>query len=361
MNMIDADAHVEESAATWEEIEPAFKLRKPVAVTLPADTFMGGFNAAWAIDGQLRYVGATPTSGANAQKKPVSIPAQELTDVGARLKDMDKFGIQKQVIYPTVWLVCLAEEKELEAALARAWNTFMAKRCKESGGRLFYSAVVPFRSPQAAVEEIKRVKQMGGAVSLFVRGIEWDMPLSHPSFYPIYQEAEKQDIAIAVHLGFGSPVINRMFEAIPRAPSDMRFPFVPPRSLPLLRMMIPYGFETIVTAALPDQFPKLRWAFLEAASAWIVSSLGCLKGPAAKNGPKYIAEGKIFITCEPDEDLRYIVDKIGPDVLVMASDYPHEDDFRHDDFGAGLEEHKLGNAVLEKILYKNPARLYALS
>ncbi len=45
----------------------------------------------------------------------------------------------------------------------------------------------------------------------------------------------------------------------------------------------------------------------------------------------------------------------------MASDYPHEDDFRHDDFGAGLAEHKgLGQGVAEKILCANPARLYAL-
>jgi predicted TIM-barrel fold metal-dependent hydrolase len=358
--MIDADAHVEESAATWQEIEPAFQSRKPIPVTLPTDTFMGGFNAAWVIDGQMRYVGATPTSGANAQKKPISIGAQELSDVAARLRDMDRFGIHKQVIYPTVWLVCLAEERGLEAALARAYNSYMAKQCKQSGGRLYYSAVIPFRDPPAAVEEIRRVKQMGGAVSIFVRGIEWDMPLSHPSFYPIYEEAQRQDLVISVHLGFGSPVINRMFEDIPRRREDQRFPFVPPRSLPLLRMMIPYGFETVVTAGLPDEFPKLRWAFLEAASAWIISSLACLKGPARKNGRKYVDEGKIFVTCEPDEDLPYLVGQLGPDFLVMASDYPHEDDFRHDDFGAGLSEHNLGDVVVEKILSGNPARLYSL-
>ncbi|MSQ52687.1 MAG: hypothetical protein EXR28_12445 [Betaproteobacteria bacterium] len=361
MNTIDADAHVEESIATWEEIEPAYKARKPIVITLPTDTALGGFNAAWVVDGQMRYVGATPTSGANAQKKPVSIGSQELTDVAGRLADMDKFGVKKQVIYPTVWLVCMAEEVGLEAALARAYNTFMAKQCNQSGGRLYYSAVIPFRNPQAAVEEIRRVKKMGSAVSIFVRGIEWDMPLSHPSFYPIYEEAQKQDLVMAVHLGFGSPVINRMFETIPRRREDMRFPFVPPRSLPLLRMMIPYGFETVVTAGIPDEFPKLRWAFLEAASAWMISSLACLKGPARANGRKYLDEGKIYVTCEPDEDLPYLVNQLGPNCMVMASDYPHEDDFRHDDFGAGLSEHKsLTGEVIEKILATNPARLYAL-
>lgn len=39
---------------------------------------------------------------------------------------MDQFGIEKQVVYPSVWLGCLAEDVELEAALARSYNQFMA-------------------------------------------------------------------------------------------------------------------------------------------------------------------------------------------------------------------------------------------
>ncbi len=67
----------------------------------------------------------------------------ELTDVSARLADLDRCGIEKQVIYPSSWLACMAEDAELEAALARSYNTFMARQCNASGGRLFYGAVIP--------------------------------------------------------------------------------------------------------------------------------------------------------------------------------------------------------------------------
>ena len=74
---------------------------------------------------------------------------------GARLADLDRCGIQQQVIYPTIWLACLAEDVGLEAALARSYNDFMAAKCREANGRLAYAAVVPFRDPPAAVAEIR--------------------------------------------------------------------------------------------------------------------------------------------------------------------------------------------------------------
>src|SRR5204862_5249428 len=106
-------------------------------------------------------------------------------------------GIDKQVVFPSIWQGCLAENVELEAALARSHNQFMAKQCGQSGGRLWYVAVVPFRRPDVAVEEIRRVKQASGAAAIYARGIEWGMPLTQPMLWPIYEEAARQDLPSA--------------------------------------------------------------------------------------------------------------------------------------------------------------------
>jgi hypothetical protein len=41
----------------------------------------------------------------------------------------------------------LAENVELEAALARSYNQFMAAQCAQSNGRIRYVAIVPWRRP----------------------------------------------------------------------------------------------------------------------------------------------------------------------------------------------------------------------
>jgi predicted TIM-barrel fold metal-dependent hydrolase len=359
LKVIDADAHVEESTATWQFLDPAFFPRRPVPVALPSDTSFQEHNAVWIIDNKLRQSAANPTTMARARKKAISIPSQELTDVAARLADLDRFGIEKQVIYPSAWIGCLAEDVELEAALAQSYNRFMAEQCRGSGGRLFYAAVLPFRRPEAAVKEIRRVADMGGAVSIFMRGLEWDMPINHPSFRPIFAEAERGRLAVAVHLGFGSPTISRMFDGMPRIEGEL--PFVPPSGGRLASgLLIQFAFHNLIKDSLIDGYPGLRWVFLEAGSEWLVPAMRAL-GRSGFACEKYFAEGRVFVSCEPDEDLPYVVSKLGEECLVVASDMPHSDDFHHDRpeeiFRArgGLSE-----SLLRKLLRENAARLYGI-
>ena len=106
------------------------------------------------------------------------------------------------------------------------------------------------------------MRQMGSAASIFIRGMEWDLPISHPSFFPIYEEAERQNLPMAVHIGFGSPPINRMFEGQKRLPDER--PFIPPRGRLLSSsLLVQYAFNGILSAGLLESFPRLRWVFLE--------------------------------------------------------------------------------------------------
>lgn len=360
MQVIDADAHIEESVQTWEYIEPAFYPRRPLPIEIPLDTSWGDCNAAWIIDDRIRRFGATPTLMQRAHRKDVEIPSQELTSVNARLRDLDRLGIQKQVLFPSLMLGCLAEDVDLEIQLAKSYNTFLAGKCAASGGRLWYAAIVPFRRPDAAVEEIRRVKQMGGAASVFVRGMEWDTPINHPRFNPIYAAAEAQNLPVTVHIGQGSPSIVRMFDGMPRLPTHLHR--LPPRGRGLVSFLLSqYAFQCIMEANLLEEFPKLRWAFLELGCEWIVPAITTLSRSGRINCRKYFDEGRIFISCEPDEDLAHVVSKIGEDSLMVASDFPHTDEFRHDHLQQLYAERgDLSPTVQEKTLAKNAARLYGI-
>jgi predicted TIM-barrel fold metal-dependent hydrolase len=56
-----------------------------------------------------------------------------------------------------------------------------------------------------------------------------------------------------------------------------------------------------------------------------------------------------------------VIDKLGSDFIVTATDFPHGDAFRQDQLAQGLKKRgDLSDAVIDKILSANPRRLYAV-
>jgi uncharacterized protein len=362
MRVIDCDAHVEESVETWQYLDPKFYLLRPIPVVFPEDTCFGSHNAAWVIDYKLRYFAKNPTLMKDALKKDVPIPVQEMRDVAQRLACMDEVGIDTQVVFPSLWLGCLAENVELEAALARSYNQFMATQCAQSNGRLRYVAILPWRHVDWAVQEIKRVKKLGSVAGIYARGVEWDRPLSHPEFWPIYEEAERQDLPITVHVGNGSsPTISRMLEGVPRPSYDDSRPHIHPLGTGLVSgPYVLYAFQQILGSTLLEEFPKLRVGFLEVGSEWTVRLVKRLRASKGAKIDNWLSE-RVFVSCMNDDDLPYIIGKLGEDFLVTATDFPHGDAFRQDHLARGLMQRgDLSDRTVEKILSDNPQRLYTL-
>ncbi len=279
MTVIDCDAHVEESEATWAYMPEEWRMFRPFAVRFPPDTYFGSHDAAWVIDYKVRLFAANPTSMTRASQKGVPIPIQEMQDVRGRIDAMDKMGIDHQVVFPSIWLGTLAENVELEAVLASSYNDFVSSRRSESGGRLHYVAVLPWRRPDLAVAEIKRVKQLGSAVGIFVRGMEWDNPLTHPMLRPIFAEAEAQDLPITVHVGNGtSPTISRMLEGIPRPRYGDPSPHINTFGAGIVSApYVQYAFQQILGSDMLERFPEMRVGFMEAGAEWTVPIIRRLK------------------------------------------------------------------------------------
>ncbi len=356
MTILDADGHVEESQAMFSFLEKECYGRRPLALGFDQDTVYGECNAVWLIDGKsypkltgkggVRFV--TPTLMERAKKKPFSIPAQELTDVKARLADLDRAGIDKQVVYPTLFLTTTTDDLELEAALLRAYNNFMADACAKSEGRIKFAALVPIRDIQESVRELRRAKGIGAA-SVMLLGVAWDRSLGKEELYPFYEEASRLDIPVCIHFGWGCPAITDAFDASDTFNSAV---------LPVLM-----GFRSVMATGLLETFPKLRLGFLESGSLWVPYLIHQLKrgGRTSKDPAEYFKEGRVYIACEADEDINYLTNLIGEDSLVTASDYPHGDPSHEENMAQaimGREDVPL--RVREKILSANPQRLYGL-
>jgi predicted TIM-barrel fold metal-dependent hydrolase len=283
-----------------------------------------------------------------------------MRDVGQRLAYMDELGIDTQVVFPSIWLGCLAENVDLEAALARSYNQFMATQCGRSGGRIWYVAIVPWRRPEMAVQEIGRVKALGSVAGIYARGIEWDRPLTHPDHWPIFQAAAQQDLPVTVHVGNGSsPAIREMFQGVPRPTYDDSRPHVHPLGKGIVSgPYVLYAFQQILGSSLLDDFPQLRVAFLEAGSEWTVRLVKGLRSRNTAKIDRWLAE-RIFVSCALDDDIPYVIGKNGDDFLITATDFPHGDAFRQDQLAAGLKARgDLSELTMKKILSENPRRLF---
>lgn len=377
MPIIDADGHIVEPESMFAEMPSEFYPRRPIPVFMPTDTVRGDFNGCWIIEGKTY-----PTIGARgrttfllpgdrrSETSDVSLGSQTLADVEARVADLDRLNIDIQVIFPSMFLVSSAEDVKLEGALFQAYNTYLARACEKSKGRLRWAALLPFRDSEAAVKEMRRVSGLGAA-GIFTMGMVWDRTLDDSAFYPIYQEAEELDLPICVHLGWSSPQVTSLF-------NDGRA-FFCSATIPVI-----WGFVAVMGSGLLPRFSKLRIGFLETGSAWVPYATQQLRRRArplsvsrVKSGRPVFASGvdreyyqdpeelfrsgRAFVNCEGDEDFRYLFEHLGEDSLMCSSDFPHEDASSEASYVTNWRRRvDVSDQVKEKLLGENAARFFHL-
>jgi predicted TIM-barrel fold metal-dependent hydrolase len=93
-------------------------------------------------------------------------------------------------------------------------------------------------------------------------------------------------------------------------------------------------------------------------------STGVLGVPKLELASNVFTENRVYITCQVDEDLPYILKTVGEDNLMVGSDYTHRDPSMELGFRQELEARAdkgdLSRSVVQKILYDNPKRFYGL-
>ena len=262
--IIDADTHISEGEAMWKMLESDLLPRRPIMLKVPNDTWYGNRDAFWLIDGEIypkpagkgSFALVTPSEqSVQAGRRDSTVGTREMTDIKNRLVDMDKLNTAVQIVYPTLFLVYNTKDAGLELALCRAYNRFLASAWAAAPDQIKWVVVLPLHSIKESIDEIRIAKQ-NGAVGVFFRGIEDEHTLDHPYLFPVYEEAQKQNLSICVHTGCGVKSILEMFDLA------RNHTFGHTRVMPLL------AFRDIVANKIPERFPGLRFGFIEAAAGW---------------------------------------------------------------------------------------------
>jgi predicted TIM-barrel fold metal-dependent hydrolase len=355
--IVDADAHVVETEHTWDFLDESEKKFRPQLFQCADNPNM----QYWFVEGksvgfrpptltEQELIALSKETGRDLKTAP---EARELRDVELRLKHMDKLGIDVQILFNTMWIARVADKAEAEIALCKSWNRWMAETWKQGKNRLRWSCVVPAMTVGEAIQQMRFARE-NGAVAVSLRPFENDKHLVDPYFYPIYDEATRLNLAVAIHIANASPQLIDQFK--PRYDRMGGFAqFRIPTVITCLSLMM---------SDVPKIFPKLRWAFVEASAQWVP---WVVKEATRRSGTKGYPEQpfrefNIYVTTETNDDFDFVLRYAGEDNLVIGTDYGHTDASSEvDAIEVFRRNASVAQPIKQKILDDNPRRLYGLN
>jgi predicted TIM-barrel fold metal-dependent hydrolase len=335
LSVLDADGHVTETAEQVAKYLDEPYRRRPLAAPLyPAD--------GW----DRRLLGTLGDYAGDAE---------------SWLRALDAGGMELTVLYPTIGLfVGFLRDRQWAVALCRAYNTFLHETFVSVSPRLKGVALLPVQDPEAAALELRRaVRELGLSGGMLTA--DGQHVLGDARFLPIYEEAQRLDVMLGVHAS-GSHLGGAGVDFFPSfiQTHTVSHAFGQMRQL-----------TSIVFEGIPERFPRLRLAFLEAGCGWAPYWMERMddeyakraaEAPALKKKPSdYCRSGTVYFSCEADEWLLpQALKLVGESQIVYASDFPHWDH----GYPASIEEIRMRGDVTDaqkrKVLADNCRRLYGL-
>ena len=240
-----------------------------------------------------------------------------MTDVAKRLEDMDRVGIDVEVVSLSTPNVFFAEPRA-QPGVARMVNDAYADLISRYPQRFKGFASIPMDAPDAALRELQRAineLKLNGVILLSNIG---GKALTSPEYRPFFEEANRINLCIFLHPMI--PVNSEPFREYVLGPI-VGFPF--DTTLAVARMCYDGMFE---------DFPNIRWIIghLGGAVPYLMERMD--------NGFRDFAECRQKIDELPSVylkqlyydtvsfspySLKMVFDMVGVDHMVMGSDYPH--------------------------------------
>jgi len=241
-----------------------------------------------------------------------------------RLEDMDKFGVDIQVLsaaLPGAETSSLSATPDDVVKIARFLNNAIADIVSKYPDRFIGVAEIPMVSEENALEEFDRaVNELGmKAIQLYTQ--MGGIPIDNEKFYPVFERAVKYDVPILLHPSNPPPAQSRSYE--------MDYS---------LMLLFGWPYETtlalsrLVLSGVMEKFPKLKIVshHMGGMIAYFGGRLQIYENLAAMRGVKYqkplLEYFKVFYADTvlgghlPAAKCGYEV--FGPDHIVFATDYP---------------------------------------
>jgi aminocarboxymuconate-semialdehyde decarboxylase len=276
-------------------------------------------------------------------------------DAERRVAAMAASGVDAEVVSPMPPLLRYDLPAADGLALARHVNEFAAGLCSADPARLIGLGMVPLQDPDAAAAELAAVAELG------LRGVEiasnvLGTPIGDERFLPFFAEAERLGMAVFVH-------------AMPSASSALP---APARGTYAVGVEGAMAAASLITGGTAAKCPGLRISFSHGAGglammlpraqyfwsgAWNEELPVPERAIMPDDGPSPMEYARRFWYDSLVFDrraIRYLVDLLGSDRLLVGSDFPAMP--REEPAGRTLRSLDLPPDVLEDITWHNAFR-----
>ncbi len=348
----DADAHIMETP-TWlrDHAERAYRDRLPVL------RYPGG--------NELRQTGdpAAQQQDLNASFKKLrarhvsaEYRADEQTEIMARKnfaatgsfiaedrpRALDLLGFSSQLVFNTFHNGRLhdlehAGDDDLVYAAARAHNRGMLEFCSVDP-RLLPSLYVPLVDPERAAAATREALAQGAAALLVASGCPPRFSPSHSDLFGVWAQAQEADIPVVFHVGGTGTLIDpHYFVNGKPVPPDFHGGEENFRSVDYMGIPAPPAqtLATLIFDGVLERFPDLHIGVIEQGAIWVPSWLRQMESAfeafhrheerlqTLSLRPGDYVHRQVRFTPYPTEDVGWIIEQAGADLVMFSSDYPH--------------------------------------
>lgn len=261
--------------------------------------------------------GSQVTRDVNRQQRLDIAP--KMQSIEERLADMDRAGVDVQVVSLSPYQLYYWAEPELGREVARVANDDLAVAISAYSDRILGMGTVPLQDTKLAVEELERcVHELGFRAVELATNVEGE-ELSDVRLEPFWTRVEELGVVVFLHsAGFTHPdrfeehyfinIIGHPLETT-LAAAHLIFDGVMERH-PALKMVLPHGGGYLPAyAARMDHAYHARRDVREG-----------LPRPPGEYLKRFYFDTVVF---EADQ-LAFLIEKYGADHIVLGSDYPYD-------------------------------------
>jgi aminocarboxymuconate-semialdehyde decarboxylase len=241
-------------------------------------------------------------------------------DIGRRLCDMDRDGVDIQLLSPMPELLSYWLERGDAAALCDWTNHQIAEMVAAAPRRFRGLGAVPLQDPGFAAEALRRLKSDFGLSGVEIGSNIDGLMLGDARLDPFWQAAEAENMPVFVHALH--PVAARAL------PPDPIF-----TAIALFPIDVAMAAASLLMAGVPERYPRLRIGFSHGGGA-LASILGRLDtgwqhsggfGGKLARRPSEVARELFYDSnVYAPGQLRHLCSEIAPGHVFAGTDYPYD-------------------------------------
>jgi len=352
--LISADDHLDLEAIAptmFVDRAPA-RLRDRVPRVVPGES-----GNVWMLDGRVIALSGNRPGGL-VDREPLGLRPGE---PHGRMELMDRDNVQTHVIFGPAAGFTFTQDPEIRLACTQAYNDHMLEFSAVNPKRLVPLAMMPGQSAEAATAELLRCAKAGHRGVLLPLYETDGLPFGE-AWEGFWAAANETRIPVNFHLGGGSMRLKSKLKS-----------WTMPAMVSIIAMQMDEALATLIFSGTFDRFPDVRVIFGESGIGWVPYFVNrmdaCCRKYNSKSEdvklerlPSEYYGYNVLHTYEEDDLGLAVLDVIGADAVMWASDFPHGDSTWPNSHEI-IEKSALSQmdeASRRKILYGNAAKLYGL-